>query len=152
MKYQKHIMKMILNQHMYTERVYHEFRFTIVIFPNPNVWSSASKSSTSSFVSSVPFRLPTAHTSLVLLQRMRHTTPPLPPLSSDTRFRRKSPVRRSQIFTVPSSDDVITKRLLNCRQVTALWCLLEPENILTTDNKLCSLLRLFYMECGCILY
>jgi len=57
---------------------------------------------------------------------MRHTTPPLPPLSSATRFRKNSPVRRSQILTVPSSDDVTTKRRLNWRHVTALWCLLAP--------------------------
>lgn len=89
--------------------------------------SSASKSNTISFVSSVPLRLPTAHTSLVLLQRTRHTTPPLPPLSRATKLRRKSPVRRSQILTVPSSDDVMTNFLLNCKHVTALWCLLAPE-------------------------
>ena len=89
--------------------------------------SSTSKSSTMSLVSSVPLRLPTAHTSLVLLQRSRHTTPPLPPLSSDTRFRRNSPVFRSQILTVPSSEEVMTNFLLNCRHVTALWCLLGPE-------------------------
>lgn len=80
-----------------------------------------------SLVSSVPLRLPTAHTSLVLLQRSRHTTPPLPPLSSDTKFRRNSPVFRSQILTVPSSEDVMTNFLLNCKHVTALWCLFGPE-------------------------
>ena len=94
--------------------------------------SRTSKSSTSSFVSSVPFRLPTAHTSFVLLQRIRHTTPPLLPLSSATRLRRNSPVRRSHILTVPSSLDVITNVLLNCRHVTALWCLFGPVE----DRKL----------------
>jgi len=87
---------------------------------------STSKSSTSSFVSSVPLRLPTAHTSLVLEARMRHTTPPLPPLSSATRLRTNSPVLRSQSLTVPSSELVTTNLELNCRQVTALWCLLGP--------------------------
>lgn len=89
-------------------------------------FSSASKSSTRSLVSSVPLRLPTAQTSLVLLHRTRHTTPPLPPLSSVTRLRRNSPDFKSQILTVPSSDDVMTNFLLNCKQVTALWCLFEP--------------------------
>ena len=89
--------------------------------------SSTSKSRTSSLVSSVPFLLPTAQTSFVLLQRILHTTPPLPPLSSATKLRRKSPPRRSHIFTEPSSDDVITNFLLNCRHVTALWCLLGPK-------------------------
>ena len=88
--------------------------------------SSTSKSRTSNLVSSVPLRLPTAHTSFVLLQRMRQTTPPLLPLSRATRLRRNSPVRKSQIFTVPSSLDVITNVLLNWRQVTALWCLFGP--------------------------
>ena len=88
---------------------------------------STSKSSTSSLVSSVPLRLPTAHTSLVWLARTRHTTPPLPPLSSVTRLRMNSPVCRSHSLTVPSSELVITNFLLNCRQVTALWCLLGPE-------------------------
>lgn len=81
---------------------------------------STSKSNTSSFVSSVPFRLPTAHTSFVLEALIRHTTPPLPPLSNVTRFRINSPVFKSQSFTVPSSELVITKFLLNCKQVTAL--------------------------------
>ena len=99
----------------------------IAILCMPATGSSTSKSSTMSFVSSVPFRLPTAHTSLVLLALMRHTTPPLPPLSSAIRLRKNSPVRKSQILTVPSSEDVMTNFLLNCRQVTALWCLFGPE-------------------------
>lgn len=81
---------------------------------------STSKSSTSSLVSSVPFRLPTAHTSFVFEALIRHTTPPLPPLSNVTRFRINSPVFKSHSFTVPSSELVITKFLLNCKQVTAL--------------------------------
>lgn len=89
--------------------------------------SSTSKSRTNSLVSSVPFLLPTAHTSLVLLHLTLHTTPPLPPLSRETRFLRKSPDFKSHILTVPSSDDVITNFLLNCRHVTALWCLFGPE-------------------------
>lgn len=52
---------------------------------------STSKSKTKTFVSSVPFRLPTAHTNLVSLARMRHTTPPAPPLSNDTKLRTNSP-------------------------------------------------------------
>lgn len=100
---------------------------------------STSKSNTSSFVSSVPFRLPTAHTSFVLEALIRHTTPPLPPLSNVTRFRINSPVFKSQSFTVPSSELVITKFLLNCKQVTALWCLLGPrranQNIFVSNGK-----------------
>ena len=103
-------------------------RRCISMVPMLPVSSRTSKSRTSSFVSSVPLRLPTAHTSFVLLHRIRHTTPPLLPLSSATRLRRNSPVRKSQIFTVPSSLDVITNVLLNCRHVTALWCLLGPED------------------------
>lgn len=57
---------------------------------------------------------------------MRQTTPPLPPLSSATRFRTNSPVFKSHNFTVPSSELVTTNLELNCRQVTALWCLLGP--------------------------
>lgn len=96
------------------------------VFP-PFHFMSTSKSSTSSLVSSVPLRLPTAHTSLVLEARIRHTTPPLPPLSRVTRFRINSPVFRSHSFTVPSSELVMTKFLLNWRHVTALWCLWGPE-------------------------
>lgn len=93
----------------------------------PSHFMSTSKSSTSSLVSSVPLRLPTAHTSLVLEARMRHTTPPLPPLSRVTRLRMNSPVFRSHSLTVPSSELVMTKFLLNWRHVTALWCLCGPE-------------------------
>lgn len=89
---------------------------------------STSKSSTSSLVSSVPLRLPTAHTNLVLEALIRHTTPPLPPLSNVTRFRMNSPVFRSHSLTVPSSELVMTKFLLNWRHVTALWCLWGPAN------------------------
>lgn len=39
------------------------------------------------------------------------------------------PVLTSQSLTVPSSEDVMTKWLLNCRQVTADWCLLGPESV-----------------------
>ena len=108
----------------------------ISIVPMLPVSSRTSKSRTSSFVSSVPLRLPTAHTSFVLLHRIRHTTPPLLPLSNATRLRRNSPVRKSQIFTVPSSLDVITNVLLNWRHVTALWCLLGPgDNQLSTSHR-----------------
>lgn len=99
---------------------------TLSIMGILSFFSSTSKSSTRSLVSSVPLRDPTAHTSLVLLVLTRHTTPPLPPLSRVTRLRRNSPDFKSQIFTVPSSDEVITNFLLNCKQVTALWCLLDP--------------------------
>ena len=88
---------------------------------------STSKSSTNNLVSSVPLRLPTAHTSLVWLARTRQTTPPLPPLSKVTRLRMNSPVCRSHSLTVPSSELVMTNFLLNWRQVTALWCLFGPE-------------------------
>lgn len=91
---------------------------------------STSKSKTKSLVSSVPFRLPTAQTSFVSLARILHTTPPDPPESRATKFRINSPVLTSQSLTVPSSEDVITKRLLNWRQVTADWCLFGPEMIL----------------------
>lgn len=90
--------------------------------------SSTSKSSTSNLVSSVPFLLPTAHTSFTLEALILQTTPPLPPLSKLTRLRMKSPERRSHSFTVPSSELVITKFLLNWRHVTALWCLCGPEH------------------------
>lgn len=98
----------------------------VVVVDGQLLFVSTSKSRTSSLVSSVPLRLPTAQTSLVSLARIRHTTPPDPPLSNATRLRMNSPVRTSQSFTVPSSEDVITNRLLNCRQVTADWCLLGP--------------------------
>lgn len=102
--------------------------FALFMLPQciPSHFMSTSKSSTSSLVSSVPLRLPTAHTNLVLEARMRHTTPPLPPLSRVTRLRINSPVFRSHSFTVPSSELVMTKFLLNCRHVTALWCLWGP--------------------------
>ena len=103
-----------------------------VMFDSLTSSSSTSKLRTSSLVSSVPFLLPTAQTSFVLLQRILHTTPPLPPLSSATKLRKKSPPLRSQIFTEPSSEDVITNFLLNCRHVTALWCLLGPEKNIVT--------------------
>ena len=105
--------------------------------------TSASKSNTRSFVSSVPFLEPTAHTSLVGLERILQTTPPEPPESRATRSRINSPrhvkmkfrlqtikwlwpVLTSQSLTVPSSLLVITNLLLNCRHVTADWCLLGP--------------------------
>ena len=53
--------------------------------------SWTSKSRTKSLVSSVPFRDPTAQTSLVELARILHTTPPLPPLSKATKSRMNSP-------------------------------------------------------------
>lgn len=90
--------------------------------------SPTPKSITSSFVSSVPLRLPTAHTSVVSVERIRHTTPPLPRLSNVTRLRTNSPVLTSHNFTVPSSLDVMTNLLLNCNDVTALWCLLGPAS------------------------
>ena len=105
--------------------------------------TSASKSNTRSFVSSVPFLEPTAHTSLVGLERILQTTPPEPPESRATRSRINSPrhvkmkfrlqtikwlwpVLTSQSLTVPSSLLVITNLLLNWRHVTADWCLLGP--------------------------
>ena len=53
--------------------------------------SWTSKSRTKSLVSSVPFRDPTAQTSLVELARILQTTPPLPPLSKATKSRMNSP-------------------------------------------------------------
>ena len=53
--------------------------------------TSASKSNTRSLVSSVPFLEPTAHTSLVGLERILQTTPPEPPESRATRSRINSP-------------------------------------------------------------
>lgn len=53
---------------------------------------SISKSRTRSLVSSVPLRLPTAQTSRVSSARILHTTPPLPPLSKETKLRMNSPV------------------------------------------------------------
>jgi hypothetical protein len=58
--------------------------------------AGTSKSNTSNFVSSVPFRLPTAHTNLVSDALILQTTPPLPPLSRSTRFRTNSPARNSK--------------------------------------------------------
>lgn len=115
---------------------------------------STSKSNTINLVSSVPFREPTAQISFVSLalkvvedwgrrkvnklvgrtfsyiakstHLILHTTPPDPPDSSATRFRMKSPVFTSHNLTVPSSELVITKRELNCKQVTADWCLFGP--------------------------
>lgn len=52
---------------------------------------SISKSRTSSLVSSVPLRLPTAHTRRVSSARILQTTPPLPPLSKETKLRINSP-------------------------------------------------------------
>lgn len=40
-----------------------------------------------------------------------------------------SPVLTSHSMTVPSSELVITKRELNCKHVTADWCLLGPDNV-----------------------
>lgn len=37
------------------------------------------------------------------------------------------PVLTSHNFTVPSSDDVITNLLLNCKHVTADWCFIGPK-------------------------
>lgn len=64
---------------------------------------------------------------MTLTNLILHTTPPDPPDSSATKFRMNSPVLTSHNFTVPSSELVITKRLLNCRHVTAEWCLLRPK-------------------------
>lgn len=68
-----------------------------IIFFVFHYFTSTSKSRTRSFVSSVPLRLPTAQTSFVSLARILHTTPPLPPLSSATRFLIKSPVHQRKI-------------------------------------------------------
>lgn len=136
-------------QHIYIQYIYfiHTPYIILMYFQNNHAlsiigilsfFSSTSKSNTSNFVSSVPFLLPTAQTSFVLLQRTRHTTPPLPPLSRVTRLRRNSPLLKSQIFTVPSSEEVITNFLLNCKHVTALWCLFEPES-----KKNCTVVRKF---------
>ena len=57
---------------------------------------SISKSRTSSLVSSVPLRLPTAQTSRVSSARILQTTPPLPPLSNTTRLRINSPAWKQE--------------------------------------------------------
>lgn len=54
---------------------------------------------------------------------------PFPPLSRFTRFLTNSPVLRSQSLTLPSSLLVTTKLSVNCKLVTALWCLLEPLRV-----------------------
>lgn len=59
--------------------------------------------------------------------RILQTTPPEPPDSNVTKLRINSPVRTSHSLTVPSSDDVITNRELNCKHVTADWCLFGPN-------------------------
>lgn len=56
---------------------------------------------------------------LNLFYLILQTTPPEPPDSNVTKLRMNSPVRTSHSFTVPSSDDVITNRELNCKHVTA---------------------------------
>ena len=58
--------------------------------------SWTSKSRTKSLVSSVPFRDPTAQTSLVELARILQTTPPLPPLSKATKSRMNSPEKNNK--------------------------------------------------------
>ena len=87
------------------------------------IYTKTSKSRIKSFVSSVPFRLPTAQTSFLSLHFTLHTTPPLPPLSNSTKLRIKSPVFMSHSFTDPSSELVTTNFELNCKEVTALKCL-----------------------------
>jgi len=57
-----------------------------------------SKSNTNNLVSSVPLRLPTAHTNLVSLARIRHTTPPLPPLSKAIKFLINSPINKMKYY------------------------------------------------------
>lgn len=66
---------------------------------------------------------------LNLFYLILQTTPPEPPDSNVTKLRMNSPVRTSHSFTVPSSDDVITNRELNCKHVTADWCLFGPAEI-----------------------
>lgn len=86
------------------------------------------KSITISLVSSVPFLLPEAHTRRLLSAFTLHTTPPEPPLSRDTKLRINSPVCRDHSFTVPSSEEVTTNLRVNCKHVTAPWCLCVPGN------------------------
>lgn len=50
------------------------------------------------------------------------------------------PVLTSHNFTVPSSDDVITNLLLNCKHVTADWCFIGPEK------------QQFYLYIFCCIY
>lgn len=95
---------------------------------------STSKSRTNNLVSSVPFLLPTAQTNFVSLARILQTTPPDPPESRATKLRMNSPVFTSHNLTVPSSEDVITKFLLNWRHVTADWCLYCPVKKKLTQN------------------
>lgn len=54
---------------------------------------------------------------------------PFPPLSNWTRFLTNAPVFKSHSFTVPSSLLVTTKLSVNCKLVTALWCLLGPWSV-----------------------
>ena len=77
-------------------------------------------------VSSLPLRLPAAHTSLVSDARILHTTPPSPRRGRVTRSRSHAPVARSHSLTVPSSEEERSRERQNCRHVTALWCLLGP--------------------------
>lgn len=114
-------------------------KYRQVVYEHFKQAPSTSKSNTINFVSSVPLREPTAQISLVSLDlqryksvfisnknilhvkcdddaityRILHTTPPEPPESSATKLRMNSPVRTSHSLTVPSSDDVMTKRELN---------------------------------------
>lgn len=53
---------------------------------------------------------------------------PDPRLCRATTSLNQAPVLRSHSLTVPSSELDRTRPLQNCRQVTADWCLLGPEN------------------------
>lgn len=119
---------------LFYETLTHILYYTLFWLPL-NFCCSMSKSKTTNLVSSVPFRLPTAQTNLVGEALIRHTTPPLPPLSKATKLRIKSPVFKSQSFTVPSSEEVMTNLLLNWRQVTALWCLWDPGEKIKLDGQ-----------------
>lgn len=79
----------------------------------------SSKSSTKSLVISVPFRDPTAQTSLVSDALILQTTPPFRRESNDTKSRICRPVSDDHSFTVPSSEEVIINRPLYCNDVTA---------------------------------
>ena len=95
------------------------------------VGACASKSSTRSFVSSVPFLDPTAQISLVWLARIRHTTPPLPPEGSATRSRMNSPAKETcEMFWKFGYDKKSAKSLLSTGDHQCIQC---HVNSLTLD-------------------
>ena len=65
----------------------------------------------------MPFRDPTAHTNFVEFARIRHTTPPLPPLSKATRSRINSPEKFfNKFLKCKSGMDEVREKLLGSKK------------------------------------